>query len=572
MTTTNNPGGPTATSAWLTIFRTVKVCAGVFLAVVCILVLANFLRTRQTAPLDVPALAALRAQLRADPGNAELKSQIRALDLLARRAFFSSADAARAGAWLLLGGSVVWLIALWMTSVLQGRLPLPDKSPGPDEGWFWRNRTAQLVIGLAGGIVVAASLGLSLRVQRAVYPEAEPAPVEPTFAAREERLRNWPAFRGPDGDGVARVANAPTAWDGVKGEGIVWKTAVPLPGFSSPIVWSNRVFVTGADATNREVFCFAADTGQLAWRRRADNVPGSPAKAPETTEDTGLAAPTAATDGRRVFAIFGTGDLIALDLTGKRLWARNLGVPENSYGHASSLITYRNLLLVQYDHKASARLLALDAAAGTDVWTAPRTDISWGSPVCLNTGARDEVILTCYSGVDSYDPLTGGKRWGEKCLSTEVGTSVAFADGMVFAANAYSQATAIRIGSAPGEPPSAVAWTYDEDLPDVASPLAVGGCVFLANGGGIVTCLDAKNGAVNWQHDFCKGFYASPILVGRIVYALDRDGVMHLFAADKVFAPQGEAPLGEPSVCTPAFAGGRIYLRGSENLYCVGAK
>jgi outer membrane protein assembly factor BamB len=212
-------------------------------------------------------------------------------------------------------------------------------------------------------------------------------------------------------------------------------------------------------------------------------------------------------------------------------------------------------------------------ATGKEVWTAERTDIAWGSPIVVNTGRRDEAILTCSATVDSYDPLTGAKLWSEKCLSgPEVGTSAAYAEGLVFVANDYAQGTAIRIGAATGGPPATVLWQYSEDLPDVASPLATAQYVFLAGSGGTITCLDAKTGAAHWRQAFDDGFYASPILAGSRVYALDRAGVTHVFDADKSYAARGTAPLGEEAVSTPAFAAGRIYLRGKQSLYCVAGK
>ena len=120
-------------------------------------------------------------------------------------------------------------------------------------------------------------------------------------------------------------------------------------GFNSPIIWGDKIFVAGANEESREVYCYNRNTGELLWTGVANNIQGSPATMPRVTPDTGLSAPTLTTDGKRVFAIFATGDVIAFDLNGKRVWAKNLGVPENHYGHSSSLITWANKLFIQYD-------------------------------------------------------------------------------------------------------------------------------------------------------------------------------------------------------------------------------
>lgn len=574
------------TAALAAFLKTTAVCSAFFTALVAVLLLVNSYRLRQADPLHLSTMKALQSELKVDPGNAALREQIRNLDLLARRAFFSSADFLHAGAWLLLGSAAIALSAALLLLALQAKIPVPEKYAGPDETVSAARRLARPLIVGAGGILVAAALLLGRRAPP--LPSPGPAAQNPPavaatnvaaarvapsrFPSSEELRRQWPYFRGPEGIGVAYATNIPTEWNGTSGIGVVWSSPVPLEGVSSPVLWSNRVYLTGGDATNRELYCFDAGDGRLLWRHAASGIPDSPAKPPEILDDTGYAAPTPATDGSRVYAIFATGDLVASDPDGKRVWARNLGVPENHYGHSSSLIVYQDLLLVQYDQSATASLMALDSSTGAQVWSAPRTSIAWGSPICVNTGSRMEVILTSSTGVDSYDPRSGQRLWGEDCLNAEVGTSAAYADGMVFAANQYSVGVGIRIGSQPGQPSSAVVWKYEEDLPDVASPLAADGRVFLAAGDGTVTCLSAETGQRLWAHTFDEGFYASPILAEGRVYALDRAGVMHIFDAANSFTERGAPVVGEPCSATPAFADGRIYVRGQKTLFCLGAK
>lgn len=389
----------------------------------------------------------------------------------------------------------------------------------------------------------------------------------PTPSAKAADLKgNYPYFRGPEGNGIAYVKQAPTQWDGASGNNIAWKVKITKQGYSSPIVWKNKVFLTGADASSREVYCYDLSSGKLLWTARADNISGSPAQAPKVTADTGLAASTMATDGTHVFAIFATGDVLALDMDGKRIWAKNLGVPDNHYGHSSSLITYKSKLLIQYDTNRGARLIALDTATGEEKWTVARkSKISWASPLLVNTGNRMELILTTNPNVDSYDPETGKELWSVKCLSGEVGPSAAFGDGLVFAANEYATFAAIKPGDQAG-----IVWQNDEYLPEVASPLVINGMVVIATSFGVVAAYNTKDGTKLWEQEYGDGFYASPVYAAGNIYLMDMAGVCRVIKAEKGFQLVAESKLGEKSVCSPVFAGNKLLIRGLTNLYCIG--
>lgn len=547
--------------------RSVAYCAMVFCSVVAVLIAANALRVRAADPLNLEALKALRTQLHVQPGDARLQEQIRSVDLLARQAFFSSVQFARIGAGLLAGGAIAMWLALGAMSSLRRQLPDPGKFAGlPDfsaqTGWA---RLALTVLGLGLAGLTLTCGGPPRPLPAAPGPKVATPPAAAPAAAPGE---DWPAFRGADGNAICQASNVPTAWDGMSGKGVLWKSELPLPGCSSPIVVGGRVYLTGASAEKREVYCYDGASGALLWRHAADGIAGSPAKAPDVSKDTGYAAPTMAGDGGRVFAIFATGELVALDRDGKRAWAQCIGKIENHYGHSSSLLASAGKLYVQLDDSKAAQVVALDAASGKIVWTAKRTDIAWSSPILVNTGKRRELILTCSSGVDSYDPETGTKLWDQRCLSAEVGTSAAYADGMVFAGNEFTVACGIQLEGSNGTPK--VAWEFDEDLPDVASPLAVGGLVFFASGAGVMSCLDAKTGKVQWSHRFDEGFWASPLAVGNRVYALDRKGRMHLIEVAREFKSAGPNELGEESTCTPAIVNGRVYMRSVKSLFCIG--
>ncbi len=380
---------------------------------------------------------------------------------------------------------------------------------------------------------------------------------------------SWPGFRGPGGIGHATNANPPLTWNVETGKNILWKIEVPTPGMSSPVVWGDRVFLTGADDTQRLIYCYHADTGALLWQHDAKDIPGSPDhdKLPRVMAETGFAAPTTTTDGRFVAAIFATGDLVCTTMSGERVWARNLGVPKNHYGHASSLISGGDRLFVQYDQTEGSKLLALDFATGKLAWQADRGVISWSSPLLVENKGRTELILSNCKTIDGYNPTNGNLLWHVEYSTGELAPSAAYADGVVYVANDHAAAVALDIGDHQSQPK--ILWSWDKVLPDASSPLADIGLVIIPSGFGAVACLDGRSGNVLWEHDFDVGFYSSPILVGDQVHITDVSGEMQVFKLAKEFELIGTARLGEDVYATPAFVGGRIYVRGLLHLFCI---
>jgi outer membrane protein assembly factor BamB len=322
--------------------------------------------------------------------------------------------------------------------------------------------------------------------------------------------------------------------------------------------------MTGADEEGQEVFCFDADNGKQLWTKTVESL----GELPDVTEDTGYAAPTMATDGQRVFAVFASGDLAAFDFEGNPVWQKNIGPPQNPYGMASSLISDGVRLFVQYDHQDIQKVMAFDCATGEQVWETARTLISWSSPSLIETDSGLQLILNDEENVTAYDPATGKPLWQVECLGGEVAPSPAFnGKDIVFVGNEYAQATALKLtGSTPE-----IIWQYDEYLPEISSPLAAENRFFITSSVGDIVSLDAATGEVLWEYECDEGFSSSPVLVGDRVYSIDLGGVVHIFDATADTYHEIAAPeMGESVYATPAFVGGRIYIRGDEYLYCIG--
>lgn len=377
---------------------------------------------------------------------------------------------------------------------------------------------------------------------------------------------------------MSAYTNVPTTWDGASGKNILWKTKVPLPGHNSAIVWGDRVFLCGADKDRREVYGFDAKTGKLLWTQPVAGPTRPPAKPLELDEETnsGWSAPTMATDGRRVFAIFPIGELVAFDLAGKPLWKKSFGVPVNSYGHSASLAMYRNLLLVQVDQSdgrdGKSKLYALEAASGNTVWETKReAPNSWSSPIVVSVDEQTQIITTSDPWAIAYDPA-GQEIWRVKCLRQDVGPSPIARGNMVYTAGQSPQLSAIR-AEGKGDITSQIVWFGEDGLPDTCSPLATADSVLLLTSEGMMTCYESREGKMLWEHDFEVSFKASPSLVGKNVYVISDEGKGWVVEpGPKECKRLAENNLGEGCTTSPAFQDGRIYLRGKEHLFAIGQK
>ena len=552
----------------------------------------NYLRVQpadpEAGPLDSVALTELKNQLAQRPQDENLTQQIRTLDLQLRQQFFTRRDMNLRGSYLLLGGLIIFLIGLKSSASLRAKVHLPQTSDYDQTGETQRLKIARRWVTIFGLILVGAILALAT-MSASVLTRSSPGHVESkagppaqlltTYPNPDQIAAHWPRFRGPGGRGISAYTNIPESWDGATGVGILWKTAVPLPGHNSPIVWGKRVFLSGADEKQRQVYCFDADSGILLWQKDVVVSTGGGSVALEVSQDTGYAAPTMTTDGRRVFAIFPNGDLACFDFDGRQVWAKNLGLPDSAYGFATSLDMYQNLLLIQFDQGTDddnkSKLFALDAATGRSVWQKTRPVANaWTSPIIVNTDQGPQFITCSTPLVISYDPLTGKELWRVNCMGSDVAPSPIYAKGLVFVAQPYEQLYALRPGSSDGRTEPNIIWTADDGIPDICSPVSNGELIFLLTTDGTLTCYETQTGAKVWQRDLDAEFRSSPSVVGDKLYLLseNEDGLTFILSAAREFREIARAKLGEPSSCCPAFADGRIYVRGYRNLYGIGKK
>jgi len=354
-------------------------------------------------------------QLHKRPKDDALKQRIRQLDLQLRQQTFTQLRLSSNGARAMIGALVVFLASAHFVRVARRATPNPL-------AWGARqaedNRFARHAVSALFGLLAATALFLTVRPVQ--LPEREPVVVEtpePPLALADWQ-QNWPAFRGPFGEGVTKSV--------VKLK-LRWKVPVPLPGMSSPVIWGNALFLTGAESNETSVLKFDADTGKLLWSSPVKITAQRPPP-PRLNEDTGLAAPTPVTDGRRVYAIFANGDVAAFDFNGKQIWARTLGALENAYGYASSLALWQNRLLIQLDlgqeGDDKSKMLALDTRTGRDAWQTPRpTGGSWASPIVAMVAGKPLLVTCSDPWMLAYDPTSGAEIWRANGLGGDLAPS-----------------------------------------------------------------------------------------------------------------------------------------------------
>jgi outer membrane protein assembly factor BamB len=411
-------------------------------------------------------------------------------------------------------------------------------------------------------------------------------------------LDAWPSWRGPLGTGVAPRADPPLTWS--ETENVRWKVALPGKGHSSPVVWSDRVFVTvavphgdpivprvapiegehdNAPADRRQrlvVLALRRQDGSLAWEREvARRLPH------ETTHVSGsFASHSPVTDGRRVFASFGSGGIYALDVEGRLLWSADLGDMRTLHGHGegSSPALHGETLVLNWDHEGESFIVALDAASGKPRWKVARDEAtSWSSPLIVEHDAKAQVVVAATRRLRGYDLATGAPLWECAGLSGNVVATPVSADGLVFAGSSYEKRAmlAVRLAAARGDVTgtSAVAWTRDRDTPYVPSPLLYGQALcFLKHYQGLLTCVEAGTGATLFGPERLPGIenvYASPVGAADRIYVVDRAGSAAVLGRSKRLEVLARNRLDDSFSATPALAGEDLFLRGERHLYRI---
>jgi outer membrane protein assembly factor BamB len=589
--------------------------AAIFCVSLAVLMAVTYFGQVAKNPSEDPLRMELQEKLAEDPRNESLKEQIREYDLAQRAEYFRRLRIIRQGGVLLLVGAIVLFLSARFAVTLNRKLPVPDE-PSPE-----KDRQEQEIFARGGlltaGLLLTLSIGMVLGMLLNDYSEmnnvlsqiAAKAPREPSGSGggapgeessngtgstveetkevepyAEAYTKYWTTFRGPHGSGISHFDDVPTTWDAATGRGVLWKTAVPLPGNNSPVVWDDQIFLSGATEEKRMVYSFDAETGELLWEVEAPGTPQSTMEPPPTMEDTGFAAPTMAVDGHRAYAIFANGDVVAVSHGGEVVWSRSLGIPESAYGYAASLTYFKDRVIIQYDQGDGSgdhvsRLLALDGPSGDEVWNTVRKEMpnTWPSPIVTYVNDQPQIITAGDPWVIAYNPENGEEIWRCDCLEGDIGPTPIEHENVVYVANEFPQLTAIDATGQGDVTETHILWTGDYSLPDSCSPLAVENQLFTLASYGFFTCYGIEEQDFLWEWEYdgeeAASYYSSPSFAAGHIYLFAIDGRSFILQPGEEGAELVEqGNLGEECVTSPAFQPGRIYIRGKEHLFCLGKK
>jgi outer membrane protein assembly factor BamB len=415
---------------------------------------------------------------------------------------------------------------------------------------------------------------------------------------------DWPRWRGPLGTGVSPEKDLPSRW----GPGdVLWKARLGGAGVSSPVVWGERIFVTSQHGQaalkpgnhprlNREaepgaekplgaagdggvtfvVEAFHRQDGRRLWEYR---LPAQGAAQPVHAKHN-LASPSPVTDGERVYAWFGTGQLVALTADGKPVWQRHLGQEHGpfdiNWGHGSSPALHGESLFLPCYHDSASYLLAVDKRTGKTRWKTDRPAAvrSYSTPVVIPGAAGDEVVVNSTEGIHAYDAGSGQLVWHTGGTHNFAIPVPSFQDGVLYASRGYRSGPylAIRAGGRGDVSATHVKWQVPTGAPYIASLLLYDGLIYMASDSGIVTCVDAATGEKVWQERTGGTFSASPVAGDGKVYFMSETGETVVFAPGRAARVLERNRIDGRVVASPAIAGGRIYIRTDDALMAIGRK
>jgi outer membrane protein assembly factor BamB len=391
-----------------------------------------------------------------------------------------------------------------------------------------------------------------------------------------EGAKYWPRWRGPSGQGYVAPGKYSNNW--APNRNLKWRVPVPGAGNSSPIVWGDRIYLTTAqnNGAKLSLIAFNRADGKQLW----ETVIPTDGMIEHVHQKNGHASATPATDGRMIYASFGRHGLVGFDMSGKIVWHRKFGTIDNYHGPAGSPVLYKDRLFLYQDHEGTpnqrAFVAAFDTKTGKTIWETPRTEtVGWGTPVVINTGTRDELIVNSQRRVAAYDPETGKELWTVRGMTFEVIPTPVVGEGMVFTSSGRAGPTfAIRPGGNGDVTSTHVVWSTPKGSPFVPSGIVHDGLLYLVNDmQSILTVYEAKTGTLVYQGRMGvaqrEGFSASPVVVNNELYFTNDDGETFVVKAGREFTLLHTNSLGERTLASPALVDGIWYWRTTGHLLAI---
>ena len=388
------------------------------------------------------------------------------------------------------------------------------------------------------------------------------------------RAANWPAWRGPTGQGFCEETDIPVTWSDK--EHVKWKIPLADPGNSTPVVWDDIIFLTQAntDGAVRSLLCLARADGKLLWRQDI----AYPEKERNWNPNWyANASPT--TDGERVIVSFGSAGMYCYDFTGKELWKRtDLGKWEHAFGNSSSPVLYDDLVFLWCgpNEKAGRNfLLAANKRTGETVWEHDEKAGSWGTPLMADIGGRDQLLLSTVPHLKGFDPKTGAELWLCQGLTKYAYTSPLYGNGVAVAMSGYGGAAlAVKVGGM-GDITGDRLWHHPDNTQRVGSGMIIGDHVYIVEETGVPHCYELKTGEEVWKVTKRPGggnTWGSMVHADGRLFVLMRNADTLVFAANPKYELLGTNTLGqgESSNSSLAISNGEIFIRTFRHLWCIG--
>ncbi len=396
------------------------------------------------------------------------------------------------------------------------------------------------------------------------------------IAVEGEGAGFWPRWRGPSGQGYVRGTEYVDTWSNT--ENVKWRAAVPGRGHSSPIVWGDTIFLTTArDEARLSMLAFSRADGRLLWETPVPTPLGVEHTYPKNSKTSA----TASTDGELIYASFGTHGLAAFDFSGRLVWHRQFGQIDNYHGTAGSPVLYKDRVFLYQDHRKTADVgpfvAAFDKKTGETIWWTDRSQtVGWGTPIVIDAGERDELIVNSQQLVQAYDPDTGKELWRVRGMLREVIPTCVVGHGLVFCSSGRAGPTfAIRPGGSGDVTDTHVVWSSPKGSPFVPSGLIHGDLLYLINDmQSILTVYHARTGELAYQarlgQAVREGFSSSPVAVGNKIFFTNDMGQTFVVEAGPEFKLLHTNEFDAQVIASPALVDGTWYWRTDRELLAIG--
>ena len=406
------------------------------------------------------------------------------------------------------------------------------------------------------------------------------------FARPLVSTADWPQFRGPGGRGQSAQTGLPTTWDAETK--IVWKTDLPGPGASSPVAWGDRIYVTcytgygvqaddpgDADQLKRHLVCLDQADGRILWNveQAATQTEGAYRG---FTALHGYASSTPAVDADGIYVFYGATGAAAYSHDGRQLWLTSCGTRIHDWGSANSPVLYENLVIINASVESQS-LIALDKSNGREIWRQGGIEMSWNTPVLVNTAGGWELVVQIKGKVLGFDPATGAPLWSCEGIDDYVCPSPVAEGDVVYAIGGRrATALAVRAGGRGDVTATHKLWEIAKGS-NVSSPVYHDGHLYWAHDSrGTVACVDARTGQEVYDERLSPRpgrIYASPLAADGKLYYVSREAGVFVLPAKPQFEVLAHNQIeSDTSVfnASPAVVKGRLLIRSDRALYCLG--